>query len=67
VPRAPGGRGIGDWRARKCEPVGVLARLMLELFRYDVTLDPARPPVLRTDTLAERYETFPVIVHVARS
>ena len=44
------------------EPVGVLARLMLELFRYDVTLDPDRPPVLRTDTVAERYETFPVIV-----
>jgi cytochrome P450 len=49
------------------EPVGVLARLMLELFCYDVTLDPARPPVLRTDTLAERYETFPVIVRAARS
>lgn len=48
------------------EPVGVLARLMLELFRYDVTLDPARPPVLRTDTEAERYETFPVIVRAAR-
>jgi hypothetical protein len=38
----------------------------LEL-RYDVTLDPARPRVLRTGTLAERYETFPVIVHAARS
>jgi hypothetical protein len=49
------------------EPVGVLTRLMLELFRYDLTLDPARPPVLRTDTSAERYETFPVIVHAARS
>jgi hypothetical protein len=48
------------------EPVGVLARLMLELFRYDVTLDPARPPVLRTDTVAERYETFPVIVRAAK-
>jgi len=48
------------------EPVGVLARLMLELFRYDVMLDPARPPVLRTDTLAERYETFPVTVRTAR-
>jgi hypothetical protein len=35
---------------------------MLELFCYDLTLDPARSPVLRTDTSAERYETFPVIV-----
>ena len=48
---AGSGTGVID---NASEPVGVLTRLMLELFRYDVTLDPARPPVLRTDTVAER-------------
>jgi cytochrome P450 len=48
------------------EPVGVLTRLMQELFRRDVSADPDNPPVLRTDTSAERYERFPVIVHATR-
>ena len=42
--------------------VGVLVRLMEELFRYDVSLDPADPPRRRSDTLVDRYDTFTVLI-----
>jgi cytochrome P450 len=42
--------------------VGVLVRLMEELFRYDVSLDPADPPRGRSDTLVDRYDTFTVVI-----
>ena len=42
--------------------VGVLVRLMEELFRYDVSFDPADPPQRRTDTLVDRYDTFTVLI-----
>jgi hypothetical protein len=40
----------------------VLVRLLEELFRYDVRLDPDDPPVLRDDTQAERYGRFTVLL-----
>jgi cytochrome P450 len=42
--------------------VGVLVRLMEELFRYQVSLDPADPPRRRADTLVDRYDTFTVLI-----
>lgn len=42
--------------------VGVLVRLMEELFRYSVRLDPADPPQRRTDTLVDRYDRFTVLI-----
>jgi cytochrome P450 len=42
--------------------IGVLVRLMEELFRYDVSLDPAEPPIRRGDTLVDRYDTFTVLI-----
>ena len=42
--------------------VGVLVRLMEELFRYEVALDPADPPTRRSDTLVDRYDTFSVLI-----
>jgi cytochrome P450 len=42
--------------------VGVLVRLMHELFRYDVRLDPDDPPTRRADTLVDRYDRFTVLV-----
>lgn len=42
--------------------IGVLVRLMEELFRYEVSLDPEDPPTRRTDTLVDRYDRFTVLV-----
>jgi cytochrome P450 len=42
--------------------IGVLVRLMEELFRYEVALDATDPPIRRTDTLADRYSSFPVLL-----
>jgi cytochrome P450 len=42
--------------------VGVLVRLMVELFRYDVALDPDDPPTRRADTLVDRYDRFTVLI-----
>lgn len=42
--------------------IGVLVRLLEELFRYDVALDPTDPPVRRDDTKADRYATFFVLI-----
>ncbi|MCW2526338.1 MAG: cytochrome [Pseudonocardiales bacterium] len=42
--------------------IGVLVRLMEELFRYDVKIDPADPPLKRTDTQADRYANFSVLI-----
>jgi cytochrome P450 len=42
--------------------IGVMVRLLEELFRYDVTLDPDDPPVLREDTQADRYARFSVLL-----
>ncbi|UOY01767.1 cytochrome P450 [Blastococcus sp. PRF04-17] len=44
--------------------IGVLTRIMAELFRRDVRLVPDRPPVKRTDTAADRFASFPVTVGV---
>ena len=42
--------------------VGVLVRLMEELFRYRVSMDPADPPRRRTDTMVDRYDRFTVLI-----
>jgi Cytochrome P450 len=42
--------------------IGVLVRLMEELFRYDVRLDPQDPPTRRMDTMVDRYDCFNVLV-----
>jgi cytochrome P450 len=42
--------------------IGVLVRLMQELFRYEVRLDPQDPPTRRTDTMVDRYDRFNVLV-----
>ena len=42
--------------------IGVMVRLLEELFRYDVALDPDDPPVRRSDTQADRYASFSVLV-----
>lgn len=42
--------------------IGVMVRLLEELFRYDVALDPDDPPVLREDTQADRYARFSVLL-----
>jgi hypothetical protein len=42
--------------------VGVLVRLMDELFRYDISLDPDDPPTRRTDTMVDRYDRFTVLI-----
>ena len=42
--------------------VGVLVRLMDELFRYDISLDPDDPPTRRADTLVDRYDRFTVLI-----
>jgi cytochrome P450 len=44
--------------------IGVLTRIMAELFRREVRLIPERPPVKRTDTGADRFASFPVTVGV---
>jgi hypothetical protein len=44
------------------QSVGVLVRLMEELYRHGVAIDPDDPPVLRDDTTAGRYASFPVLV-----
>ena len=43
-------------------PAGVLVRLFQEIYRYEVTVDPDNPPLLRTDTVADRYGSFPVVL-----
>jgi cytochrome P450 len=42
--------------------IGVLVRLLEELFQYDVAFDPDDPPRLRDDTEADRYASFSVII-----
>ena len=44
--------------------IGVLMRIMAELFRREVRLIPERQPVKRTDTGADRFASFPVTVGV---
>jgi cytochrome P450 len=55
------GAGNGT-NARDEQTVGVLTRLLQELYRHGVALDRGDPPVLRTDTTAERFSRFPVTV-----
>lgn len=47
--------------------VGVLVRLMEELFRYYVRLDPTDPPTGRADTMVDRYDSFNVLVSHRKS
>jgi cytochrome P450 len=49
-------------RTSEDSTIGVMVRLLEELFRYDVTLDPDDPPVLREDTQADRYARFWVLL-----
>jgi hypothetical protein len=42
--------------------IGVLVRMLEELFRYDVSLDPDDPPTKRDDTEADRYASFNVLL-----
>jgi cytochrome P450 len=46
--------------------IGVLVRLLEELFLYDVSLDLEDPPRRRDDTEADRYATFSVIISQRR-
>jgi cytochrome P450 len=41
--------------------MGVVPRLMRELLNRGARLDPDKPPRLRTDTAARRYETYPLV------
>ncbi len=47
--------------------IGVLVRLLEELFLYDVSLDPEDPPRLRDDTEADRYASFSVKIAQRRA
>ena len=47
--------------------IGTLVRLMLELFRYNVAIDPEAPPGTRDDTLVDRYSEFLVFVSAPTS
>jgi cytochrome P450 len=49
-------------RSSEDSTIGVMVRLLEELFRYDVTLDPDDPPVLRSDTQIGRYARFSVLL-----
>jgi cytochrome P450 len=42
--------------------IGVMVRLLEELFRYRVQLDPADPPTRREDTKTNRYASFNVLL-----
>jgi cytochrome P450 len=44
----------------EAEPQGVLTRLLYEMYRSGLELDPANPPVARTGTAKDEYVTFPV-------
>jgi cytochrome P450 len=49
-------------RSSEDSTIGVMVRLLEELFRYDVTLDPDDPPVIRSDTQIGRYARFSVLL-----
>jgi cytochrome P450 len=50
---------------RADQPAGVLVRLLEELLKQQISLDPDDLPALRTDTSTNRYATFPVILTVS--
>ena len=60
---ALGGGAVGKVD-REDVNLGVLTRIMAELFSREVRLVPERPPVKRTDTGADRFASFPVTVGV---
>ncbi len=57
--------GAGTGNVTDDMNVGVLTRLAQRLYEYDVRLDDADPPALRTDTAANRYARFPATVSAA--
>ena len=61
---ALGGGAIGKVDREEVN-IGVLTRIMAELFARDVRLVPERPPVKRTDTGADRFASFPVTVGIS--
>ncbi len=43
--------------------LGAVPRLVVELLAAGIELDPTAPaPVLRTDTAADRYQAFPIVL-----
>ena len=42
------------------EPQGVLTRLLHEMYKSGLTLDPEHPPVQRPGTAKDEYLTFPI-------
>ncbi|MCW2527777.1 MAG: cytochrome [Pseudonocardiales bacterium] len=56
------GAAVATGKDSDTDSIGVLVRLMEELFRYEVALDPADPPTRRGDTLVDRYERFNVLI-----
>jgi benzoate 4-monooxygenase len=59
---AVGAASAAATRTSDDSTIGVMVRLLEELFRYDVRLDPDDPPVLRDDTQADRYARFSVVL-----
>jgi cytochrome P450 len=59
---AVGAASTAATRTSEDSTIGVMVRLLEELFRYDVALDPADPPVRRQDTQADRYARFSVLL-----
>ncbi len=56
------GAAAATARTSEDSTIGVMVRLLEELFRYDVALDPDDPPVRREDTQADRYARFSVLL-----
>ena len=50
--------GLPNSTDNEIQVIGVLPRLMSELFKRGARPDPANPPTLRTDTEASRYESY---------
>jgi cytochrome P450 len=52
---------IGDPQSEDRSALGTAVRILLELFRGGVRLDPDAPPCLRTDNTRNEYAIFPVL------
>jgi cytochrome P450 len=54
------GLSIGEAPAAEDATMGLVVRVLRELYRAGVALDPDHPPRQRKDVISDEYETFPV-------
>ena len=59
---AVGAASAAATRTADDSTIGVMVRLLEELFRYDVQLDPDDPPVLPDDTQADGYARLSMLL-----